>query len=214
MFFSLPDFQGIPLDKKLDEIFGKKEKGIFIELGANDGLTQSNTAFFEYFRGWRGLLIEPSLQRYKECARNRPNSICVNGACVSKSYTSNTISGDFNGNLMSSVGGIRTESQHKPLTEVAAFTLENLLDKCSFPSIDFLSLDTEGYELEVLNGLNLEKYRPKYMLIEIYNKDYESIVAFLRKNKYKLLQNFSGYNRLTNPIWDGTHNDFLFIDEN
>jgi len=59
-----------PLDLKLDEIM-KKENGFFIELGANDGLIQSNTAFFEFYKNWKGILIEPSHNRYLECVNNR-----------------------------------------------------------------------------------------------------------------------------------------------
>lgn len=79
-------------------------------------------------------------------------------------------------------------------------------------TIDFLSLDTEGYELNILKGLNLTKYRPKYMLIEIYTKDYTDIVSFLMNHKYSLQCNFTNYNKTTNPHWDGTHNDYLFMD--
>jgi hypothetical protein len=57
--YALVDAMGQPLDLKLDALFGQKTGGVFIELGANDGLTQSNTAFFEFSRGWTGLLVEP-----------------------------------------------------------------------------------------------------------------------------------------------------------
>jgi hypothetical protein len=50
------------------------------------------------------------------------------------------------------------------------------------------------------------------MLIEIYNTDYDIIVNFLEGNQYKLYSNFSNYNKITNPNWDGTHNDYLFKD--
>lgn len=55
MSYSLPCSDGVPLDLKMDEIFKGKRDGFFIELGAYDGLTQSNTAFFEFSRGWRGV---------------------------------------------------------------------------------------------------------------------------------------------------------------
>ena len=77
-----------------------------------------------------------------------------------------------------------------------------------------MSLDTEGYEYNILEGLNLNKYRPKYMLIEIYLKDYIKIYDFLEKHNYKLIKNFTNYNKKTNPHWDGTHNDYLFMDNN
>ena len=63
-----------------------------------------------------------------------------------------------------------------------------------------------------LKGLNLNKYRPKFMLIEIYNKDYNEIINFLNILNYKLHSNFTNYNKIDNPTWDGTHNDYLFVD--
>ena len=57
--------KGVPFDLKLNkEIFFEKENGFFIELGAYDGLTQSNTAFFEKTKNWTGILIEASRDRY------------------------------------------------------------------------------------------------------------------------------------------------------
>lgn len=100
--------------------------------------------------------------------------------------------------------------------EIQVSTLEKILDeidlqKLNIKNIDLLTLDVEGYELEVLEGLNINKYRPTYMLIEIYIKQYDDILNFLTENNYKLVCNFSNYNKLDNPNWDGTHNDFLFM---
>lgn len=209
--FSLCDSNREQLDLKLDKIFKEKQNGVYIELGANDGLTQNNTAFFEFTRNWTGLLIEPSMGGYNLCCQNRPNSICVNMCCVSDDYKESSVKGDFNSNLMSSVNGIRLNSQN--LVEVECSTLSKLIEiKLEDKSIDLLSLDTEGYELNILNGLNLNKHRPKFMLIEIYTNDYDSIVEYLLNNNYKLHSSFSNYNKIDNPMWDGTHNDFLFYD--
>jgi FkbM family methyltransferase len=202
--------KGEHLDVILDHIFKSKTNGFYIELGANDGLRQSNTAFFEFYRGWTGILIEPSVDAFLQCREVRPNSTCLNLACVSNTYKDDFIEGDFNGHMMSSVNGARTNNQN--LTRVNVATLEKILDTFNAESIDFLSLDTEGYEYEVLCGLNLRKYRPKYMLIEIYNSQYESLVKFLEENNYKLIYNLSNYNKIDTPGWDGTHNDYLFID--
>lgn len=211
--FALPDSRNIPLDTKLDQIM-QKNNGFFIELGANDGITQSNTAFFEFYRGWKGLLIEPSLEKYQECIINRPNSIVQNYACVDNDFFQDYIYGDFNGSLMASVHGTRLKSSN--LVIANTITLEKLLDKYAALEqvIDLLSLDTEGYELPILKGLNLSKYRPRYMLIEIYTKDYNEIIAFLLSYNYVLHSNFSNYSLSTNPYWDGTHNDYLFVDKN
>jgi len=208
--YSLIDNKGVPLDIKIDSLINKNN-GFFIELGANDGLNQSNTARFEFLKNWTGILIEPSFEKYIQCIKNRPNSITLNFACVDNDYNSEFILGDFNGHLMSSVDGKRLNNNE--LVKVKATTLENILDKYkdSNVEIDLLSLDTEGYELNILKGLNLKKYRPHFLLIEIYNFDYENILNYLNNNQYKLHSNFSNYNKTDNPGWDGTHNDYLFV---
>jgi FkbM family methyltransferase len=212
MVYSHVDNKGISLESKLASIFGNKQNGFFIELGANDGLTQSNTAFFEKKLGWTGILIEPSEIAYNKCKINRPNSICLNYACVSNKYKDEYIYGDFsNDSLMASIDGIRNNNSN--LIKVKAITLEQILNKYDCKQIDFLSLDTEGYELNILEGLNLDKHRPKFMLIEIYNKDFDNIIKFLESNHYELHSNISNYNKIDNPGWDGTHNDYLFIDK-
>lgn len=206
------DSKNEKLDLKLDKLFNYKRNGFFIELGANNGLNQSNTYFFENARNWTGILIEPSLTAYKKCVKNRPNSKCYNFACVSSDYENKYVIGDFNGSLMSSIDGKRNNS--KKLCKVKAITLEKILDSLSIDStisIDLLSLDTEGYELQILNGLNLKKYSPKYILIEIYKNNFTQIKNFLLSNGYILHSNFTNYNSKDNPHWDGTHNDYLFV---
>ena len=179
MIYSAFDCKNVPLQTKLKEIFNNKRGGFYIELGANDGLFQSNTAFFEKKMEWTGILIEPSLYGYNKCKVNRPNSICLNYACVSNDYKGEYIEGDFQDNHpMGSINGDRRR-QRTNLVKVKTITLEKILNEHCHKTIDFLSLDTEGYELEILKGINLDKYRPKYMLIEIYKKDYNDIVNFL-----------------------------------
>ena len=85
MNYSAVDSNGIYFDFKLDNLFNKKN-GVFVELGAFNGIDYSNTAFLEFNRNWTGILIEPSFDCYKQCITNRPNSICINAACVSHDY--------------------------------------------------------------------------------------------------------------------------------
>lgn len=210
--YSHVDCDGIHLDKKLDTIFEQKTGGFFIELGAHDGLFQSNTAFLEFSRGWTGVLIEPSKNVYDECVINRPNSKCFNCACVSSDYKDTYILGNFIGDPTSSADSRRQAPSF--LFHVKAATLTHILDSIVPPikEIDFLSLDVEGYELAVLGGLDFNKYRPKFMLIEIYIMDYDSIILFLSKNGYIMHSRFTNYTKQKNPDWDGTINDYLFVD--
>lgn len=212
MFYGLKDKKGIHLDEKLNNLFQNKKNGFYIELGGYDGITQSNSYFFEKTLEWSGILIEPSINQYNKCKINRPKSIVLNYACVSDNYNDSTILIDNKEYLMTSVNGKRRNVNKNNLISVQVTTLNKILSEHIDDNqvIDFLSLDVEGYELEVLKGLNLQKYRPTYLLIEVYNFDYNNIVNFLLQNNYKLACNFSGYNKTDNKGWDGTHNDYLF----
>lgn len=73
-----------------------------------------------------------------------------------------------------------------------ACTLSSILDGIdNIPEIDFFSLDVEGYELEVLKGLDFSKYRPKYILVE--TSKFNEIDEYLTKNNYKLLEKMSSH---------------------
>jgi FkbM family methyltransferase len=193
---------------ELEQYLNPKKNGVYIELGALDGVTQSNTKWLEDEYNWTGILIEPSNDKFNECKINRPNNFLFNCACVSFEYNEKTIRGDFNGSPMSSVGGKRRNFY--PEVEVVSKSLQSLIDVTELNEIDFLSLDVEGYELEVLNGIDFEKQPINFVLIEVYEKDKNDIFDFMNKNNYILIDCISNFSKDTHPNWDGTHNDFLF----
>jgi FkbM family methyltransferase len=181
----------------LIEPFMDYRNGFFIEVGANDGSRQSNTRYFEMYKGWRGLLIEAIPDLAKKCKKNRPRSIVENYALVSSDYRENTIDIHYC-NLMSVIknsaldkaehiaNGKRflKENEADEIYSVPAITLDTLLEKHNIEEIDLLSLDVEGYELEVLKGLDLNRFRPKFMLIEV--RDEISVDVFLGERYRKI----------------------------
>lgn len=198
-----------PITKRILEYISQIQNGFYIEVGGYDGVFQSNTKFLEEEYNWTGMLIEPGPNTFLELQKNRPNNICVNKCLVSNDYPFNTISGAFDNGPMSSVNNMRN-IENATIIDGNAITLTKLLEYYDINKIDFFSLDVEGYELEVLKGLDMSKFRPTYMLIEVYEKDKEIIFSYLNENNYILLENITKYNILDNPGWDGTHNDYLF----
>jgi FkbM family methyltransferase len=168
------------------------ERGYFIEAGANDGVAQSNTLYYEKYRKWTGLLIEPIPQLAAQCRQNRPRCAVENCALVPSDYPRDTIEMHYC-NLMSLVkGGMKDEAASLDHIKrgcevqgistfeltVPARTLTSVLDQHHPRAIDFFSLDVEGFELDVLNGMDFEQYQPKWMLVETRSR--AELDAFLK----------------------------------
>jgi FkbM family methyltransferase len=188
--FSYPALYNI--DRQLISLFNKKD-GIFVEVGANDGFTQSNTYALEMLHGWRGLLIEPLPDLFRLCKRFRPNATVANCAlqpAIDGDYDAKSDLVMMKSDLKSSVVDRTVPNAIK----VPAVTLSFLLNEFKLPPVDLFSLDVEGFELEVLRGLDLSQHRPCYILVET-NKFAE--VASLLSGSYSFHAQMS-------------HHDYLF----
>jgi len=205
-------FARFEMDKKL-ETFLPHRNGFYVELGANDGALASNSYFFELKKGWQGVLIEPSPNLYLSCVKRRgeKNHIFCN-ACVPFEYEEKYVTMKYSDsmtiseNLSLDIGDknefIKSGDKHLLPGErsfefgAKAATITSLLTIANAPLlIDFLSLDVEGAELAVLQGLDFDLFNFKYMLIEC--RDIDRLIDFLSPRGYKFYEKLS-------------HHDYLF----
>lgn len=193
------------LDHKLKKYLDF-ENGTFIEAGGNDGLSQSNSYWFERFRGWRGILIEAVPDQAQLCKKNRPRADVINAALVADASTRSVRIRAAR--LMAFIPGHRAtadEDTHlkaaievqqlteAPEIEVPAVTLATLLEARGNPRVDFFSLDVEGYEIPVLQGMVPERNRPRLILVE--TQDLDGVLAAL-KGHYTLIDKLSHHDHL------------------
>lgn len=198
------------IDRRLAEIFGCRP-GFFVEAGANDGFRQSNTYYLERFCGWSGVLVEPIPELYERCRRERPRSKVVHSALVADASIE-SIPMAF-ADLMSVVAGTKGEHESRWLAHglsrvgvvvepsyqvcVPAKTLTAVLDEVTAPTDpDLLSVDVEGYEVEVLRGLDLERYAFRCILVEIADGAHADAIDEILASSYEKRQMLSHHDAL------------------
>ena len=176
--------------------------GYFIEIGAGDGVYLSNTFYFEKYKNWNGLLADPILHHYINCVQERPKSKVFLCAATSFENLTPFVELYYAGYLSTSTN--KSSDMDKPEEHILDArnyipestvgvkfisvnrTLTSMLEEAKAPTfIDFFSLDVEGSELEVLNGLDFNKYKIKYILVEA--RSLANIRVFLESKSYILV---------------------------
>jgi FkbM family methyltransferase len=159
-------------DLILWDFFERKLGGFYVDVGAHDGLSISNTYFFESI-GWTGICIEALPEMAERCAKLRKTSTVVQAALGDESANGtvrfniaedntclSSIEADVLRRDLGAGPGRRRTSVEVPYTN-----LTRVLEHVTSP-IDFISIDVEGSELSVLRGLDLKGFRPAVLLIE------------------------------------------------
>lgn len=142
-----------------EKYFKGKKNGIFLELGAMDGIIYSNTKFFEDTLGWSGVLIEPHSEMFKTLQHNRSRSKCYQSA-VSSDIGVVNMNINPHHPAVSSVDYTTDEHfknvWHKNSYKISvqANKLSNILKHANVSCIDFFSLDVEGHEYDVLLSMD------------------------------------------------------------
>lgn len=183
-------------DEYLDRVvFQHRRGGVFVEIGAYDGITGSNTLFFEMFRGWSGLLVEASPTYHDMVAENRvtpclqvavaPEAGEVAFLDIRRGYTQM-------GGIVESLGAQalaaieaddRTDSE---VISVTALPLAEILSAQGLQRIDYLSIDIEGGEPAVLERFPFDSFDIRAWSIEV-NEQTPRIGAIMTGAGYNLV---------------------------
>ena len=180
-------------DRLLDKLFRGKRQGFCVEVGANNGVDGSTTLHFEQL-GWDCILVEPNptlcreirgtrKARLFECAASSESGTATLHVAVGaeQSHAVSALGDERKSAQILKEHGFRTEPVEVPIRR-----LDEILDEAQpTDGIDFISIDVEGHELELLKGFSLDRWRPVVLIIEDNSPVWESAVSdYLKTHGY------------------------------
>jgi len=177
-------------DLVIKEYFKSKNKGFYVDVGCYHPLQRNNTMLL-YQKGWKGINIDISDFSIKLFKFLRPDDLNLNLAVSKKE-------GEIDMFFQKKLSQLSTIKENRAKIafqgnilnkKILSKRLTSILDESKYKDqkIDFLNIDVEGADFEVLQSLNLNKYSPELICIEVIEKDLESsdVFNFLYKNSYK-----------------------------
>lgn len=184
-YFKILKNRFFPTDKKIcysqlgedliiDLIFKnlKIEKPTYIDVGTNDPIKLNNTYFF-YKKGSQGICIEPDPELFKKIKKKRPKDICLNTGIgseenqkadyyVMSSKVLSTFSKEEADNLI-----LATNQKIEKVLQIPLLPLDKIIkENFNNNTPNFMSLDTEGFDFEILKSIDFEKFRPEVICVE------------------------------------------------
>lgn len=179
----------------LDKFLNNKKNGYYIDIGTADPIRFSNTYRF-YKKGWSGFLIEPNPFRIDKIKKVRPRDNVINTGVTE-------LQGVMDFFVFNPPNVSTFSSRAKEINIENGYTYEQTLSVPTVPlseiihnaqnmykeAIDFISIDTEGYDMAVLASNDWTTYRPRFVIVECVKSDtrdvgYAEFVSFMKKNNY------------------------------
>ena len=208
IFFPKKSYSMLGEDLIVDKFFKNKKKGIYVDVGCYHPIDGNNT-YLLFRKGWSGVNIDLNKLSIDLFKRARKNDCNLNVAISNKSknikyYYRKKI------NMLNTINKKFAKSSFRKgfkIGSIQSQLLNTILDESKFKNkkIDFLNLDIEGNEINALESLDLRKYSPKLICIEIHNNNLgRNTKDFLKKNTIYKFLNKKGYIY----IWN---NDFSYI---
>tara|TARA_A100000164_G_scaffold294661_1_gene268537 strand:- start:1218 stop:1922 length:705 start_codon:yes stop_codon:yes gene_type:complete len=201
------------VDLIVDYLFKDKKKGIYVDVGSQNPVSNNNTLIL-FNRGWKGLNIDLDKKNIDLFKVARPNDFNLNFAISSKSCEKKLFFYHDGSPLNTLVKNVSKKQKAKvtQTKNIKVVTLNSVLNSTKIKKIDFLNIDVEGHELEVLKGFDLKLYNPKVINIEFLDLSMKKL-HFRNNDLYKILKSdlykylYKRNYRLINWL----HADLIFI---
>lgn len=184
-------------DLIVDRLFGGMRSGVFVDVGAHDGVTLSNTAFLEHERGWTGLCIEPNPAVFEKLQQNRAR--CIEAAIGPSQGTLPFRVIEGYGEMLSGLEGsysatdlarierdIAAHGGAWKVIDVPVRRLDEALRTAGITRVDYMTIDVEGGELGVLESIELADFDVAVLSVE-NNFNSSSIRKAMRRQGYRHL---------------------------
>lgn len=174
-----------------DHFFSNLKGGFFLEIGAYDGVIGSNCFYFEQFMGWDGIAVEASEQQYEKLKANRKcktlNSV-VNGTAEEVEFVEVVdgfmqMSGINSAFYTDTLKILEDDNASKLIKRlVSTVTVDDILKQKQV--VDFMSIDVEGGEMDILNSIDFDKYHFRVISVENNRPHDQNFQAFFKKSGF------------------------------
>ena len=189
-------------DKYLEtNIFKGYKNGVYVDIGAHDGVSINNTLYFEKNNNWTGINVEPIKNVFDKLIINRPNNINLNCAVCNNDGETDFLCNTGYTEMISGIKDTfdsrhlqRLENENKQMgsrtdiIKVKTKKLETICDENNISHINYLSIDVEGAEFEVIKSINFDKVFIDIIGFENnYNETSIPIVKYLENKNFVII---------------------------
>jgi FkbM family methyltransferase len=183
------------------QVFKNYKNGLFMDIGAHDGVTINNTLYFEKNNNWKGTNVEPIKNVYDKLVINRPNSLNINCAVDNYNGTAEFICNTGYTEMLSGlknnydqrhlnrmVNELKQMGGNSEIIMVDVKTIESICNEHNIKNINYLSIDVEGGEFNVIKSINFDTVFIDVIGFENNFDDVSTpIIEYLQNKDYKLL---------------------------
>ena len=201
------------VDLIVNYLFKEKDRGIYVDVGAQNPISNNNT-FLLFKRGWKGLNIDLDNENVKLFNISRPSDKNLNFAVSYKKGEKKLFFYHDKSPINTLVKKVSKFQKAKlsKIKNIKVVTLDYILSLTNIKKIDFLNIDVEGHELEVLKGFNLKSFKPKVINVEFLDLSMKKL-HFRNNNLNKIIKSdlYKYLIKRNYHLINWLHGDLIFV---